>query len=126
MSGNNYWIVTAFSFVEHSSYAIAERECKRLAEKCPDKTFKVVRCKRTVETDSDSASYIRDLEARLAGIPDHAAIMEEVVEVLGDLEEYFDNRADADQAPGDTPTPNTEMRHLTAVQAILAKLGGGR
>ncbi|MBX3504463.1 MAG: hypothetical protein KF895_03215 [Parvibaculum sp.] len=72
----NYWIVTAFPFVEHGSYAFAKKECERLAEKCPDKTFKVIRCKREVEKDSSSAEYIREMESR------HAAFMEEVREVL--------------------------------------------
>ncbi|HAX40035.1 MAG TPA: hypothetical protein DCY10_04040 [Clostridiales bacterium] len=77
--GNNYWIVTAFSFAEHGSYALAKKESERLAEKCPDKTFKIIRCKRTVEKDASSAEYTREMGAR------HAATMEEVREVLGSL-----------------------------------------
>lgn len=51
-------------------------------------------------------------------------LMAEVREVLEALEDYFDNRADADQAPGDTPTPNEEMRHQVAIRALLAKMEG--
>lgn len=60
----------------------------------------------------------------MLGIPDPAATMTEVREVLEALEDYFDNRADADQAPGDTPTPNEEMRHQVTIRALLAKLEG--
>lgn len=60
----------------------------------------------------------------MTGIEDPAAFMEEVREVLDALEDYFDNRADADQAPGDTPTPNEEMLHQVTIRALLAKMEG--
>lgn len=34
------------------------------------------------------------------------------------LEEYFDQRADADQPSGSTPTPNEEMRFLMEVRQL--------
>lgn len=40
-------------------------------------------------------------------------------EVLAECEEYFDDRADADQPAGaDYPTPNDEMRLLTAIRGV--------
>lgn len=75
------------------------------------------------ESRANAARILSCWNAML-GIPDPAATMKEVVEVLEALEDYFDNRADADQAPGDTPTPNEEMRHQVTIRALLAKLEG--
>jgi len=61
---------------------------------------------------------------REALFPDPAATMKEVMEVLGDLEEYFDNRSDVVDGDDGQPEPNAEMRHMTAVRALLAKLEG--
>ncbi len=73
------------------------------------------------------AAETRALECvnALAGIPDPAATMKEVVDVLTDLETYFDNRADVMDGDYGVPEPNAEMQHLTAVQSVLAQLGRG-
>lgn len=60
-----------------------------------------------------------------AVLSDPAATMKEVVEVLIDLETYFDQRSDVVDGDYGVPEPNAEMQHLTAVQSVLAKLGRG-
>lgn len=46
---------------------------------------------------------------------------EHLIETLKECEEYFDNRADADQPSGDSyPTPNEEMKILVAVRQALS------
>lgn len=82
-----------------------------------------IRLDRTAEADANAERIVACWNA-MTGIEDPAAFMDEVREVLDALEDYFDNRADADQAPGDTPTPNEEMRHQVAIRALLAKMEG--
>ena len=76
------------------------------------------------EGNNALAQEIVDRWNAMLGIPDPAATMKEVREVLSDLEEYFDNRSDVVDGDDRQPEPNAEMRHLTAVQSLLAKLGG--
>jgi len=123
--GNNYWIVTAFSFAEHGSYALAKKESERLAEKCPDKTFKIIRCKRTVEKDASSAEYTREMGAR------HAATMEEVREVLGvligDVQAWVDAVDNNGTSWDDWDYHYKNFAYnggLDRARALLAKLGG--
>jgi hypothetical protein len=63
--------------------------------------------------DAESDFYSAEA-SRLA-----AAALEAKDEVLAECEAYFDNRADADQPAGaDYPTPNDEMRLLTAIRGV--------
>ena len=51
-----------------------------------------------------------------------AWLIPELVVVLGEAEEYFDQRADAEYLPGQAaPIGNEEMRLLTEIRALLAK-----
>lgn len=53
------------------------------------------------------------------------AINRELVVVLSEAEEYFDQRADAEYLPGQAaPIGNEEMRLLTEIRAALAKAKG--
>lgn len=50
----------------------------------------------------------------------------EMFEALKECEEYFDQRADADQPHGcDSPIPNEEMKLLMAIRAALSKAETG-
>jgi hypothetical protein len=59
---------------------------------------------------------------------DHArliAVAPDMLTVLREVEEFLDDRADADQPAGsDHPIPNDEMRMLAAVRTVLSKVEG--
>ena len=69
--------------------------------------------------------YKQTARAAIAGCAATRETADKVIEALEEAEEYFDNRADADQPPGSVPIPNKEMVLLCAVREALHSLKGG-